>query len=546
MSDKAFFKTSTRSLNLNVTSLTPTQLAKLFKISIDDIMLQDNDGNVIMIEKNAFDPHLIANKTYTVMDNTKDDQQVSAMASMNLMPSAEQKMEIVEKITNDQVVKTLNDPAKDLSKLIPACACIEYLLVTVATSPDCSLVSSAVEEFHHLKNPNSMKVSVQQVAEDTIRLIQKNKIDLDFINLKTVFVSDQFKYILPAIWSKNGGIIDRTSRLMQDATTVCVKKSQDCADRCEHVINVIGELVKGLLGAKSDVESNDEKLRQTLAQLDEQVKLVQKKHDRKKDELKEQQDRFDEAWKEHQKQQKQAGSMAKSFKAAWVDIFSFGKAKARQGIDTAYNNATGNKKEEKDMLMQFREEFSKVEDQLIELKIDQEINKEKKHGLEGIIKSINEVIQRMKDLVDTAHNMQAYFQTINNLIAVTFQCNAQMFIEYAKQDNLVELEIKQMMEAVVKVYAISSIITNFAKIYSIAASSPNVQLRLTRGTSYLGLTHNEAKNKQNELDLENIEDETTELKYLIENELQNHAEETNRRISRFIDNCIQTANSIGN
>uniref|UniRef100_A0AC34GRP0 Uncharacterized protein n=1 Tax=Panagrolaimus sp. ES5 TaxID=591445 RepID=A0AC34GRP0_9BILA len=544
MSEKAFFKTSTRSLNLNASSITPSQLAKLFKISVDDIMLQDSDGNIIMVEGNAFDQRLIANKTYNVIDNSKDNKEISAKAAMSLMPSETQRMDIIEKITNDQVIKTLNEPAKELSNLIKACACIEYLLITAATSPDYPLISSAVEEFHYLTNPNSMKVSVTQVSQEMIQLIQKNKIDLDFINLKTTFVSDQFKYILPAIWSKNSDIIDRTSRQMKDATTVCVKKSQSCADRCEHVINVVAELIKGLIGAQSDVKSKDEALKQTLSQLDEQIKLVQKKHDRRQNELEDQQKKFDTAWQEHQTQQKRAGSMGKKFGAAMVDLFSFNKAKAREGLDTAYKNATDNKKVEQDMLMEFRKEFSEVEDKLINLKIDEKKNKEEKDALQGIIASIAEIIHRMETLDNTALNMQKYFQTINNLIVVTFQCNAQMFIEYANQENLEDLEIKQMMEAVVKVYAISSVIKNFATIYSIAASSPSVQARLTRGTSYLGLTYEQAKSKKSELNFEDVEEETEELKSRIESELQKNAKQTNHRVSGFIDACIETTQCI--
>jgi hypothetical protein len=73
MSGQSLFKSSSRQMNFNVGSVTPSQISKLFKIPLDDIILQDEDKNTFTVdaEKNIFEPSLAPNKVYDVIDSTK-------------------------------------------------------------------------------------------------------------------------------------------------------------------------------------------------------------------------------------------------------------------------------------------------------------------------------------------------------------------------------------------------------------------------------------------------------------------------------------------
>jgi hypothetical protein len=537
MSGQSLFKSSSRQMNFNVGSVTPSQISKLFKIPLDDIILQDEDKNTFTVdaEKNIFEPSLAPNKVYDVIDSTKNIQ--TAHSFLALMPSDDKQREIVQNVINSSVITGMGKRALDLAHLIPACACVEYLFLTGATALDYTLVSAAVQEFKFLTNPKSMKVSVTQVAQEMSLLIQNNKSDLDFINLKMAFVAGQFKYVLPAIWQKNGILVTDIAKKMENATTVCIQKSEKCVDRCEHLVNTIGELIQAMLGAKQDNEIENTRIQQSLEELNEKIKLVQEKNDRKKRELGEQQKKFDAAYSELQERQQQSGNIMNNFLTACLDAIPFIESNTREEMDTAYKNAEKNKKEEDDKLKQLNEEYGKVEDELNDLKIKCKKDELQKEGLQGIIASINETIRRIEILTATVSNMKEYFQAINNLVKVTFKANADLFIENAKKDEISDPEKAQMLEAVVNSFGIFSVVQNFATIYSIAASSDGVQDRLSRGISYLGKTKEEAKSIQRGINFEDAYQEAENLKELIEAELQKQTQQSTKNLRALISEC---------
>jgi hypothetical protein len=548
MPQQSLFKGPSSSIDYNVVSVTPLQLSWTFNIPVNNLLIRDEEKNAIFAdaENNAFFPQLIPNKVYDVLDKTnlpepKKDNQLSKKTLLALIPSEIEQKAVVQKVIKHSVIASLDGPAKALSNLVSACASIEYLMVTAATIPDFSLISSTVNNFLFLKNPASMKDTVIQVAQQMKEVIDKNTSDLDVINLKTSFLSEQFKYVLPAIWTGNDSMIVDIAKRMNDATELCIKKSDECVKRCENVVSAFKELMRAFIGSQTDVEKKDINLCRNLKQLNEYLDLLNKQHALHKKDLDAQQIIFNRAYAEHQKQQGRNGSFSKHLAARVADIFTLGFANARKGMDNDYKKAVYEKNKEEDIKTELHGQLKEVENKLMDHHIRVSKDKIEKEGLQGIIEAIGEAIKKFGDLNSTVQNMQKYFQTINNFIKITIHSNAQIFIENSRKIEPTPLDNEQTMESVVTVYAAFYAVQSFAKIFSIAASTEMVQSRLSHAKNYLGYTLDEAKAKQHELKKKDTHHDTMALNEIIVEELTKATAELNENITELINYSIQTA-----
>uniref|UniRef100_A0A914Q6L0 Uncharacterized protein n=1 Tax=Panagrolaimus davidi TaxID=227884 RepID=A0A914Q6L0_9BILA len=304
---------------INEKSATPANLAKLFKITLDSLVL-NCDGDLIMVNGDDFDAALEDGKVYEVEG---DDAIISivtpgaAAAAVNnqlvqrpsfaVISNEDQISDVVYSVT--ETTKAMNDNVCMLYDGPNAVLVVNSLAVLAAATDDPSLISEKMpkESFKRLKTPSSFRASLYQVSTSMCGAFRKADTSMGTIRSCLIDMPDHIQdalYSVAAANDKKG--LERITNRITKASEKCKVAAETARNSFDEVLKDLQELIHGALAAQSAGETT---LKDAVKRLEE----FSIRQEQRKNEIKEQE-------QEHQERIKLVNEAAYAYKEASVPV----------------------------------------------------------------------------------------------------------------------------------------------------------------------------------------------------------------------------------
>uniref|UniRef100_A0AC35F6S4 Uncharacterized protein n=1 Tax=Panagrolaimus sp. PS1159 TaxID=55785 RepID=A0AC35F6S4_9BILA len=282
---------------INVTSATPANLAKLFKLDIGSLTL-NCEGDLVMVDGNKFDTQLKDGMVYEVEGDDAmipsvtrgaavvQNNEVVQRPSFAVISNEDQLFDVVNSVI--ETTKAMNDNVGMLYDGPNAVLVVSSLAIIAAATDDPSLISEKMpkESFKRLKTPGSFRASLYQISTSMCLAFRKADTSMGTIRSCLIDMPDHIQDAL------NNVAVANDKKGLQRITTQITKASEKCKAAAEtarnsfdEVLEDLQELIQGSLAAQSAGETTlkdavklSEELKIQIEQRKNEIQEQEKQH----------------------------------------------------------------------------------------------------------------------------------------------------------------------------------------------------------------------------------------------------------------------------
>uniref|UniRef100_A0A914Q4M4 Uncharacterized protein n=1 Tax=Panagrolaimus davidi TaxID=227884 RepID=A0A914Q4M4_9BILA len=270
---------------LNEKSATPANLSKLFKVSLDSLMLINAGGDLIIVEGTEFcqsledgavyqvDGDEISTSVTTADAANANSHQVTAKPNMHLISTHEQFLEVKSSISKS--TQPMHDNICLLYDGPNAVSVVNSLAILAAATDDPSVISNNMsrDQFKYMKNPGSFRASLYQVSTSMCNAFRKADNSMGTIYAYLVDLPEDIQdALIEMVRSNSPNKLNRLVRNIAKSSEGCMNSAKEAKDTLNSVLGELQELILGAISAQSTSEENR---KAALKQLEE-FKIKQK------------------------------------------------------------------------------------------------------------------------------------------------------------------------------------------------------------------------------------------------------------------------------
>uniref|UniRef100_A0A914ENN5 Uncharacterized protein n=1 Tax=Acrobeloides nanus TaxID=290746 RepID=A0A914ENN5_9BILA len=268
----------------NALTLTSSLLAMVFQLVESTIVLVDEDGNTYMPSDDGFEPSLENGKSYIV-----EGERVGEKSKAIIARRGEQVVEVLREDQRDRIIENtilscshLHENATMLYSG-PLTVCLaQSLQVLVSYGRDISLISDTTPatSFALLKNPTSFRDCIHQLVSAISDAFQQSNEAMKKIKSTLEKIPNYFLELIewmgPKIDDENAENNEKIEKILNEIFNdikEAAEASREMAFEAIQPINHVLEVIDELCHASNGSKGFNEKARQELLNLFEQVKF---------------------------------------------------------------------------------------------------------------------------------------------------------------------------------------------------------------------------------------------------------------------------------
>uniref|UniRef100_A0A914PFJ3 Uncharacterized protein n=1 Tax=Panagrolaimus davidi TaxID=227884 RepID=A0A914PFJ3_9BILA len=270
---------------LNEKSATPANLSKLFKVTLDSLMLINAGGDLIIVEGTEFSESLEDGAVYQVEGDdlyisvttagaaNANIHQVNVKPNMHLISTQGQLHEVVSSVSSS--TKPIVDNMCLLYDGPNAVTVVNSLAILAAATDDPSLICGIMPrgQFKYMKNPGSFRASLYRVSASVCNAFRKADNSMGTIYAYLVdFPDDIQDALIEMVRGNSPNKLNRLIRNIGKSSEGCMNSAKEAKDTFNSVLEELQELILGAISAQSTSEENH---KEALKQLEE-FKIKQK------------------------------------------------------------------------------------------------------------------------------------------------------------------------------------------------------------------------------------------------------------------------------
>uniref|UniRef100_A0AC34F063 Uncharacterized protein n=1 Tax=Panagrolaimus sp. ES5 TaxID=591445 RepID=A0AC34F063_9BILA len=316
---------------LQVATLTPTMLARVFRLDENSLVLTDKDGFCYMPEDGKFVPSLESNKSYEVdgvelaTTNSSTETQI-ALKNMNndlKVIQGSQRFDLIQGVI--ETCKDMNESANMLYHGPQAVVLVQSLAILAVCAPDPSLdVATLKPEIkNRLADPGSFRASLLHVANKMCNAFREADKTMKTIRASLVDFPDYFSAAIEVLGQNDD---DKTKKILlrivgkiKNSSDTCTKSAASVQNTFADVMKDIDALSEAACSCKTVNEREKIELKKLKDEMEIQREANEAHHQQLEEEYEEDQARCKEMLQDYRTQMANSTDLGKIFLATLAD-----------------------------------------------------------------------------------------------------------------------------------------------------------------------------------------------------------------------------------
>uniref|UniRef100_A0A914PKR4 Uncharacterized protein n=1 Tax=Panagrolaimus davidi TaxID=227884 RepID=A0A914PKR4_9BILA len=316
---------------LQVGTLNPSMIARLFRLDENSIVLSDEDGYCYMPNGDKFEPTLKPDKSYTV-DGIETVAVKSSPETQLSLKKMNDDLQVIQgsqqlSLIQDVIVscKDMNESANMLYHGPQAAVLVQSIAILSVCAPDPSLdiQSLAPDVKGRLADPGSFRASLLHVANQMCNAFRQADYAMKKIRACLIDLPDYFDATLEVVGQnedeKAKKILFRTTQHIKDLSDTC----KNMAEKTNKTFSDVLKDIDALAVAATSSKTVNEREKIELKKLKDEMEIKEKEKKAQEEQLKQEYEEANmkakEALREYREQMKNSTGLGKLFLATLTD-----------------------------------------------------------------------------------------------------------------------------------------------------------------------------------------------------------------------------------